>query len=130
MWYHAAMILSACAPVDTSRDGTEKVLQVVSSRFPNKAARSVSGTMGWVFLIALKANMDIALHDAPGHSVQRRLEELEQHILVLGQEPCGPGEPSISDSEAVMTVMMNMRPKMMVVNIMRLRVPAWQRGML
>ena len=95
------MILLACAPVDTSRDGTEKVLQVVSSRLPNKAARSVSGTMGWVFLIALKANMDIALHDAPGHSVQRRLEELEQHILVLGQEPCGPGEPSISDSEAV-----------------------------
>ena len=84
------MILSACAPVedweavDTSRDGTEKVLQVVSSHLPNKAARSVSGTMGWVFLIALKANMDSALHDAPGHSMQRRLEELEQHILVLG----------------------------------------------
>ena len=31
----------------------------------------------------------------------RDLEELEQCILVLGQEPCGPEEPSISDSEVV-----------------------------
>ena len=49
--------------------GTEKVLQVVSSHLPNKVARSITGTTGWVFLIALKANMDSALHDAPGDSV-------------------------------------------------------------
>lgn len=55
--------------VDTSPDGTEKVLQVVSSHLPNKVARSITGTTGWVFLIALKANMDSALHDAPGHRV-------------------------------------------------------------
>ena len=30
-------------------------------------------------------------------SVQGRLEELEQHILALEQELCGPKEPSISD---------------------------------
>ena len=37
----------------------------------------------------------------PVCSVQRHLEELEQHILVLEQEPRGPEEPSISDSEVV-----------------------------
>ena len=35
------------------------------------------------------------------HDVQRRLEELEHCILALEQEPRGPEEPSISDSEAV-----------------------------
>ena len=35
------------------------------------------------------------------HNVQRCLEELEQHILALEQEPRGPEEPSISDDEAV-----------------------------
>ena len=78
------------------------MLWVVSSCLPNKAARPATGMVGWIFLSALKTNMDGTLRDAvPVHSVQRRLEELEQHILVLGQEPCGPGEPSISDSEAV-----------------------------
>ena len=58
--------------------------------------------MGWVFLTALKANIDSALCDAmPVCNVQRLLEELEQHILVLKREPRGPEEPSISDSEAV-----------------------------
>ena len=58
--------------------------------------------MGWVFLTALKANIDSALCDAtPVCSVQRHLEELEQRILVLEQEPRGPEEPSISDSEVV-----------------------------
>ena len=34
-------------------------------------------------------------------SVQRRLEELEQHILALEQELRGPKEPSFSDSKVV-----------------------------
>ena len=33
--------------------------------------------------------------------MQRYLEELQQHILVLEQEPHGPEEPSISDSEPI-----------------------------
>ena len=46
--------------------------------------------------------MDNALCDATSvHSVQRSLEELEQWILTLEQEPCSPEGPSISDSEAV-----------------------------
>ena len=46
--------------------------------------------------------MDSALRDAtPVHSVQRHLDELEQHLLALEQEPCGPEEPSTSDSEAL-----------------------------
>ena len=32
---------------------------------------------------------------------QRHLEELEQCILALEQQPCDPDEPSISDSKAV-----------------------------
>ena len=35
------------------------------------------------------------------HNVPRHLEELEQSILALQQEPHGPEEPSISDSEEV-----------------------------
>ena len=35
------------------------------------------------------------------HNMQRSLDELEQCILALEQEPRGHGEPSISDSEAV-----------------------------
>lgn len=49
-----------------------------------------------------EGNMDNALIVAmPVHNVQRCLEELEQHILALEQEPRGPEEPSISDDEAV-----------------------------
>ena len=33
--------------------------------------------------------------------MQRCLEELEQCVLMLEQEPCGPEEPRISDSKAV-----------------------------
>ena len=58
--------------------------------------------MGRVFLTALKASIDSALCDAkPVCGVQRHSEELEQRILVLEQEPRGPEEPSISDSEVV-----------------------------
>ena len=57
---------------------------------------------GMDFLTTLKVNMDSALRDAtPVHTVQRHLEELEQHLLALEQEPRGPEEPSTSDSEAV-----------------------------
>ena len=60
------------------------------------------GTVGWVFLTALKVNMDSILHDAvPVCNVQRCLTELEQCILALEQENCGSEEVSISDSEAV-----------------------------
>ena len=69
---------------------------------PNKNARTAAGTGGWIFLIDLKASMYHALCVAMlVHNVQRRLEELEQCILVLQQEPCGPEEPSISDSKVV-----------------------------
>ena len=78
--------------------------------------------MGWVFLTALKANIDSALCDAtPVCSVQRHLEELEQRILVLEQEPRGPEEPSKSDSEVVIN-------RTLVGDVIRLQVPAWQRG--
>ena len=59
------------------------------------------GTVGRVFLTALKMNMDSTLHDAvPVCNVQRCLEELEQ-CMALKQENHGPEEASISDSEAV-----------------------------
>ena len=35
------------------------------------------------------------------HNMQRNLEELEQCILALEQEPHDPEEPSISDSKVV-----------------------------
>ena len=58
--------------------------------------------MGWIFLTPLKVNMDSSLCDAaPVCNVQRCLEELEQCVLTLEQEPCGPEEPSISDSGVV-----------------------------
>ena len=46
--------------------------------------------------------MDRALREAVlVSSVQGRSEELEQHILALEQELCGPEEPSISDRKAI-----------------------------
>ena len=65
--------------VGGSLDSTGKAFQVVSSHLLNKVAQTAAGTMGWIFLTALKANMDSALHDAtPACNVQRCLEELEQ----------------------------------------------------
>ena len=64
----------------------------------NKAACTAAGNVGWIFLTALKVNMDSALQDATlVCNAQRCLEELEQCILALEQEPHGPEEPSISD---------------------------------
>ena len=83
MWFCVAVILSAWAPVedwevvDSSLDSIVKMLDVVSSCLPNKVVQIAAGTMGWIFLTALKANMDSALCDATSvHSVQRSLEEL------------------------------------------------------
>lgn len=108
MWNLVTEVLSAWAPVqdreavDGSQDSIEKVLEAVSSPLPNKAALTAAGSVGWIFLTALKVNMDQALHDAEQVcNVQRCLEELAQCIVVLEQEPCDPEEPSISDSEVV-----------------------------
>ena len=80
--------------VDGSLDSTEKALQVVSSRLPDKVACTATGTMGWIFLIALKADMESALHDSVQvHELQRWEEELEPHTLE--QEMCGLDEPSV-----------------------------------
>ena len=40
----------------SSPDSIEKALQVVSSRLSDKVAWTAAGTMGWIFLTALKAN--------------------------------------------------------------------------
>ena len=70
MWYLMAMVLSVWALVEDreeagrSLDSLEKVLQTASSHLPDKVARSASGTMGWIFLTALKANMDSACRQA------------------------------------------------------------------
>ena len=54
------------------------------------------------FLTSLKANMDSAPRDATlVHNMQRLLEELDQGIFALEQEPCGPEEPSIFDGKTV-----------------------------
>ena len=92
----------------------------MSSHLLNKAA-GCCWYHGWIFLIALKTKMDSILRDATlVHNVQRHWEELEQSILALQQEPHGPEEPSISDSEVGVVTM----------NIVRLWVPACQRGRL
>ena len=72
----------------------------MSSHLLNKAAWTAAGNVGWIFLTALKVNMDSALQDATlVCNAQRCLKELEQCILALEQEPHGPEEPSISDRE-------------------------------
>ena len=88
MWYPVARVLSAWAPVedwevvDRSLDSTEKALQAVNSHLLDRAAWTAAGTVVWVFLTALKVNMNSALHDAMQvRDVQRHLEELEQCIL-------------------------------------------------
>ena len=88
--------------VDSSPDSFEKALQAVSSRLPNKAAQTAAGSVGWIFVTALKVNMDNVLSDPTlVCSVQRCSEGLQQRTLALEQEPRGTEEPTISDSEAV-----------------------------
>ena len=79
------MLPRGCDPLSVGSSGrlggggqesTEKMLWVVRSCLPNKVARTATGMVGWIFLSALKTNMDGTLRDAvPVHSVQRRLEE-------------------------------------------------------
>ena len=88
--------------MDSSPDSTEKALKALSSYLLKKVVPTAAGTVGWVFLTALKANIESTLCDAtPVCNVQRSLEELDRRILVLEQEPRGPEEPSISDREVV-----------------------------
>ena len=54
MWYCVSATLVAWAPVedweavDKSPNSTEKMLEVVSSSLPNKAACTATGTVGWI----------------------------------------------------------------------------------
>ena len=57
------------------------------------------GTVGWIFLTALRANVDSALRGGkPGCHVQRHLEEAQQHILALEQEGPPQGAPNVTES--------------------------------
>ena len=62
-WYCVSLTLLAWAPgedweaVDRSPNSAEKALEVVSSFLPNKAPCTAVGTVGWIFLTALKVNM-------------------------------------------------------------------------
>lgn len=47
--------------MDGSPASTEKVLQEMSSHLPDKVAWTAAGTVGCLFLTALKANMDSAM---------------------------------------------------------------------
>ena len=107
--------------VDRSPGSMEKMLQVVSSCLPSKAARTAAGMVGWIFLTALKTNMGGTLREAVlVPNVQRRLEELEERILTVGQEPRGPEDPASLTARREVKVMMN---------IMRLRsLLGWEAG--
>ena len=67
VWYQVAAIFLVWAPVedwetvDGSPDSIEKVLQAVRSHFLNKVAGTATGTVGWIFLTPLKANMNSAV---------------------------------------------------------------------
>ena len=62
--------------VDGSPDSVEKVLQAVHSHLLNKVAGTATGSVEWIFLTPLKANMNSAVCDAaPVPSVQRCLED-------------------------------------------------------
>lgn len=85
--------------VGGSQTALKRLYGRVSSCLPDEAARTAAGPVGWIFL---KASMDRALRDARLiHQVQRGLGKPEPQVLALEQEPRGPGEPSISDGEAV-----------------------------
>ena len=121
--------------VDSSLDSPEKASQAVNSCLLNKAAWTAAGTIRWIFLTALKVDMDHTLYNAaPVHNVQRCLEELEQCILMLG--PCGPKPMALKNPASLtvrqeVTVMMNiMRLRITMMDIVRLRIPAWQQGLL
>ena len=102
MWCQVALVLSAWPPaadweaVDGSLDNIEKALQAVSSSLPDKVARIATGTMGWIFLIALKVNMDSAflmLCSCVNHGDEKK----SSCIHTLEQEMHGFDEPSALD---------------------------------
>ena len=66
---------------------------------PNRTAQTAAGNVGWIFLTALKVNMNNALYDAL--LVCNVQEELEQCILALEQELHGPEESNTSGSKVV-----------------------------
>ena len=109
MWYPVAEVLSVWAPVESwevvkrSPDSLEKVLQVVSSRLLDKTVSMAAGTMGWIFLTALKAKTDCALHDAVQvRELHRQEEELELCMHMLEQESrVLVAKPSAFDSEVI-----------------------------
>ena len=79
MWYLVAVVLSVWSLVedqevaDRSLDSLKEVLQTVSSHLPDKVACTAAGTMGWIFLTALKSNVDSAHRQAVQVSeLQRR----------------------------------------------------------
>ena len=103
-----AVILLVWSPLEdweavgSSPDSVEKVLLVVSSHLLDKVSWTSAGTVSWIFLTTLKVSIDSVLRDAIlVHDVQRCSEELEQCMLSLEQEPCGPEEPSICVRELV-----------------------------
>lgn len=62
--------------VDSSPDSVEKVLQAVCSHLLNKVAGTATGSVEWIFLTPLKANMNSVVCDAAlEHSMQRCLED-------------------------------------------------------
>ena len=106
VWYFVTVILLASAPVEDweAVNGLQalQALQAESSCLLNKVSWTAADTVGWIFLTILKANMDRTIGNAaPVLNVQRRLDGLEQCMLALQQEPCGPEEPSICDCEVV-----------------------------
>ena len=125
MWYHVAATVSSWAPVEQWKEvngswySIEKALQAVSSHLLNKVAWTITITIGWRWIW-------IRPYVIPCWCAMCRDTwiELEQRTLALEQEPRGPEEPSISDSEAVSD------GKMVLMNIMRLWVVTWQWGLL
>ena len=109
MWHLVAMVLSVWAPVENwevvkrSPDSLEKALQVVSSRLLDKTVSTAAGTVGWIFLTALKAKMDCARHDAVQvRELHRQEGELELCIHMLEQESrVLVAKPSAFDSEVI-----------------------------
>ena len=107
----------------------------MNSSLLNKAAWTAAGAIRWTFLTSLKVNVDHTLCNAAQvDNVQRCLEELEQCILMLG--PCGPKPMALKNPASLtvrqkVTVMMNiMRLRTTMKDVVRLRIPAWQRGLL
>lgn len=87
--------------MDRSLNSTEKALQAVNSHLLDRTAWTAAGTIVWVFLNALKVNMNSALHDAMQvHDVQT-LGGTRAVYIDIKQEVHRLEEPSVSDSEVI-----------------------------